>query len=912
MLKFKKKDTKDYEEEIDLLCYVDYEIQQRNVGAYLVRDRNKTAVVFGFTFEAANPLAGLGEISESITQWRDGIKGFPPASLMRIHQRSYKDLEDRREEQLIKAQQASNPSVKHLNYLQLKHEEKLTDKTHRLLYDNHCFVYYTIDNENHASDRLEIIKKSLQKPFVDFYKTLNQEKTEQTYEDLKNFLDHAYNSGFCIWEEKIKTGMGLPVFPMVHDEMRDYAFKEFNAQRSSDPAPYTIKVKEKNGQLFLEQVLNTRLSPKSELIQGVDGYPAVPEKNYQWFRLKNRYVAAIVLEKLLDGFDGDEHQYKFFWEVFHEIKDCEVVAEVSLANTALDEFKLQRNIDFTSMMAKKVENKGGHSVYAEEEKADSIDAQREIIRGAKIIDLSVVIFISRSTKRDLDIACQRAINLFPAGKVVRECDNPLALWRNKQPFNLRDLVNPFRRNKYLSSRMPLPVVGINDMDREGVEFLSRDGGMPIYFNPQKSYNAIFVAGARGGKTTTKAAFIIEQLSRGINERMLDYGNVDSSNSYTELADYLGDDGANINVVDTQYNLVEQPNFSGFNEERRINSNALHRNSTLTALKSILFSGKGDLELQDRSEKFLESCLNAFYDDPVIQKRFEECHRAGQGTTRWLDIPLLEDLTRLAKDYDLSKDGGEEFAREAKNKTIFELSSFMNTPIGRNFSAPSTIDRRAKFINFSLRGAGSDQHIALCATVAQMIVLNDALEKTRTNVTVDEGNILLEKEGLAANIKEMVVNGGKSGISVSFLVQDLQRIYESPYGQDIMSSMNLKYIGRIEKSAVKTIAHLLEQDPAVFAPNATRQFEPNAIAMCSYWLIVSKDQRIRATYHPPIELMALMGSWPWEREARKYYLKGPGSTGNKHKDLVSYAQLYEKARRSGNPIVIPQESYEQVA
>ena len=893
--------SRDYEDLIHLRGICQLNLRGRQVGAYLLSKRNRYALRFGFTFPGVHPMVVESSFFSTLKAWNEGLRGFPPNEIIRIHQRSISDSSEREAELEFRAEGCSeNAALAVLNYHQQRHTAELSEQGKRCLYQNHIFVSWSYQpGASAAQDWLENWLGQLAISFSEAYLTFKGEKTQEQQEMLKDLLTKGFDESFLHWEQQLNTRMGLKTVPMQGSALWEYAWREFNLTEGQQ-IPHLITATEIDGKIEIEEKIANKLCPASVLIRGENGRPSVPGENFHWLKVKGQYVAAVVLEEKLDGYADEEHQFKFFWLPFLEIPNCELVWEGKISNSTFDNINLQRTLKYQKSISQYSSSRGGHSIVADEEIKDSLAAQKKIFQGDRTVSVSVVFFLTGNTPRELDVACQRLTNLFPQGKLIRDTDIVPELWRNKQPFmDIKSrLVGSLRRHTYLSSDISLPVLTTKSFDSQGMEFITKDGGQPVYIDAQtQHHNELTIARTRKGKSTKLAEQIFTDLSYGVPSLMLDFGMASGRTTCSDLVDFLGPGGANVEVAHTNYNIIQTPNLLGLAPEIRKRQELTFLASLLSSLETLVLGDERGTRLAKRVRSVLDALITMFFQDPQNQARYEAAHRKGLGSAEWLEMPTLPDFRNFAANLDLPEIGGD-ISAEARDEIVMMLTNFIRSPFGQSFSRPSQLKFDAPFLNFSLRGARNEDEVTLIGTVAQTIAITRALEHVKSSVRVDEGSILLEKPSLVQNTAEMVVNGGKSGISVSILAQDIASIANCPAGSKLLTNTDIKMIGSIDESDVNDLSHYLKKPPELFYVNAKSDFDPDPINLCSHWLMLAEGTLLYLSHYPSPELMALVASNPQEQQARQRYF----DTYADPIEAISVFSLdYQNARLTGIPM-----------
>ncbi len=895
--------NQDYETNIHLRAICQLNLRNRQVGAYLLESNNNYSLRFGFTFQGIHPFIGHSKMSTTVKGWNEGVRGFLPGEIVRIHQRSYSDTQEREAELEERADACGeNPGLQVLNYYQQRHTRELSKKGKRCLYENHIFTSWGYKpGESADQDLIENLFGQMAVHLSRAYSTFKGEQALERQEILKEVFSRGFDESFVYWEEQLNSKLGLKVVPMQAASLWSYAWKQFN-QTEEEENPHLITATEvESGQIEIREEISSRLCPASVLIQGEEGLPSIPSEHFSWLKVKGQYVAAMVLEEKLDGYEDRRHQFELFWKPFKVVPDLEVVWSAEPSNLGMDNFNLKRTVNFQKKIDSYTKEKGGHSVDAEEEIKDSLEAQRNIYRGDYPVNIAVTFFLTRRTVGELNSACKRLARCFPQKKVIRETDISPELWRRKQPFVNRQLVDtPLRIHTYSSSKVSLPVLSTKTFEARGIELITKEGVKPIYIDTGRTHhNRLVVAQTRKGKSTKIGDEIVTDLSYGVPVIVLDHGMVDGSNTYSPIVNYLVDWGANIDVAHTDYNLIQAPDLSklSLSSEDKLKREEAFQTSILSSLETVILGEERETRFARRLRSVFDSLIVQFFQQPEIQARYKAAHRAGIGSKEWLEMPTLPALRDFAAEIDLEEIGGE-LSSEGRGEIVMMLSNFIRSPFGSSFSRPSKVKLDARFLNFSLRGARNKEETTILGTIAQTLATTRAMEYIKSSFYVDEGSILFKKPALVEKTVETVANGGKSGISVTILAQDIPSIANWTKGSELLTNTDIKMIGAIDESDIGKLAEYLDRPAEFFARNAQEDFEPDPINLCSHWLMLAEGTRLYVSHYPSPELMALIASNPPEQEARKRYFD---AYEDPIEALPVFAIDYQNAKRRGIPM-----------
>lgn len=881
-----------FESEIKLVCVCEFNLRDRNFAAYLLREGNKYCVNFGFITEGNHPFLTKKQMEANLANWSKGIKGFPSDEVLRIHMRSHADDSERWIELEQRADATALPQLQYLNYRQQKKTRELTEKGIRRKISIDLFATYTYHPGKEAGQ--DLIEQGLAW-VVNKYDALKGRRKVKQREIITNVLNQAFNEGFLLWEHQLNTRMGLACKPMSKEQMWSYARREFNVT-DDDKIPHLAVLREVDGQLVVEEIISSDLAPASVLIRGENGLPSTPQADDRWVYVKGQYVGAVVLDDRIEGYGDKEHQYSYWFEPFCQIENCEVVVELALANATMTRMKLQRLTRQQKSLVKEANERNNEDVLALMQSQGAASAQKKLIQGDRPVVYSCVFFLYRDSKQGASEACARLVNFLPQGKLIRETDVSWELWRNKEPFTWKRLLSESRRQTYFNDEIPLPLVCTEPLDSLGLELIARQGGMPIYLDFVKQHRGIMIiAKSRRGKSVLAADMIFTALSYGLPVIVLDYGDASGATTYSDLADYLGDAGANIDAADTSNNLLETPNLSRVPADKREKHFATFRSFIVTALETLIMGSERGTRLAKKVHALLNYAVACFFTAPDIDARYQAAHADGFGSEAWWKMPTLTDFLSFVRQLPLDELGGSETIGEAVNETIMQISTWMKSPVGKAISEPSVVRMDAQLLCFSLRGASDDDEATICALGAQSNAIRRALEHPKSKIVVDEGSVLFRKAGLVYSVGEMVANGAKSGISVALISQDIETIANSAAGPQFLANLDVKLVGAIEESAIDPLAHFLKKDPASFLPNTHKNFLPDNVLLCSNWLMIVESRMSQVRHFPCDDLLAIVANNPPERAARERFRK---MYNYQLAYLPPFAEVYVSSRRSG--------------
>lgn len=872
-LSSREKTAEYFEDELNSLCLCSFELEKRSVGGFLLEKNGRYRLNFGFESQGIHPFSDDEQILGTLDSWNQGLASIPPGEIIRIHQRSIpkNDLAVQIYEKLAHKSEISILQL--LAYSQQKNIQQRTSQGLRSQYQMPIFASYSYSpNKDNSQDAIEAAISNV----LNSYETLKGQKRHQHKELIKVLLYQSFYSGYLSWEQVLSQRAKLPIQSYTAEALWHYIWAEFNTT-PAPPIPHLLKVTGNKKSIQVEEIINEGRNFNSTLVAGDNGIPSVPKISEQWNRhikVRNEYVAAVVLENPLDGFKDDRHHFNFFWDTFSLLHNCEIVWEVQKANQQVEKFMMQRSVKSNKSSSKYSEKKGAINVNADYQILENVEAQYKLIQNNKVCILSVTFYIYRSTVSDLDLACQQLINFFPEGKLIREIDSVEQLWVQKLPVVMKNLVNPERRHKVLSDQISLPVICPRSLDNNpsGFELTTIKGNKPVHIDYQNQHRGTLTIAESGmGKSTLAADKVVHNLYHDIPSVILDYGNIDGTTTFTCLAESLGDQGANIEAAQTKNNLIQTPNLNELPQNLQKQNIITFRGFVLNALETIVLGNDRTSKRASRVRSLLKYLIPRFYEDPIISQRYESGHLEGLGSDAWLKMPTLHDFIQTTKNLELEQLGEKDIAQEAKGEILWGLTTFVSSPLGQKLSCPSEINVNAKLVCFSIRGANDEDEAVILGLSAQSIAIRHALRFPKCYVLIDEGNILFQNEGLAISNAEFVVNGRKGGIFCNVLLQSISTLAKCSVGELFADNLRVRLIGAIQSSAIPHLSNFLDEKPEIFYENTYHSFLPNNIELNSHWLLITGGTRYYVRHSPSPTLLGLVATTRAERKARDRYL-----------------------------------------
>ena len=510
-------------------------------------------------------------------------------------------------------------------------------------------------------------------------------------------------------------------------------------------------------------------------------------------------------------------------------------------------------------------------------------AARDLYSGNVPIRVSLCIVVSKSTKKELDIACRRIQSRFtlPASMEIEQ-DYTALTWLQCHPqlSYKRPLFSPYDRTRtYKATSIPafLPIVSVTSPDKKGLEYITEDESTPFYLDIVEEHaHVLFLAKTRGGKSAEFAKILLLAMCSDMPMVVVDYPKEDGDSTFGPITKLAGEHGAYLNIAEESNNFLEPPDLRGFDKDEQMRRFIEIKDYALDLLMIIMFgpnASQGDRE-QRTAKSILGNLLNLFYEDPEIKRRFADALDAPVGSEKWRNAPTLRDFTNLCKESVL-----EQLLETVSNEHVvlineirLRYTSFIETTVGRSLSNPTSIPAKAKLLVFAFKGISNNDDAAILMASAAAAAMRRTLSARRSILFMDEASILSKFDSLMEQMAKIAANGAKSGIRLMMALQTPASIEKSRFGDEILANMTTIFVGLIRASDAKNYSKILDIPPEVIAINAAENFKPNKAEMFSRWMIEHRGKRTFVrSYAPPLVLAAVANN-PDEESDKQHFLK----------------------------------------
>lgn len=888
-----------FEDHCDLMSLVRYDLDGQEMGAFLLEKKSlgisEYCFNFGFKIEVKNLLLPEGEAHRFLQCWEAGLRKLSAEQKIRIYFRSFSDdYEAQRELSKLSKADCSMES-KFFVEAERKHIRKLTETGNRQKKEILVFASYRIGS--FGNDARGLLEKSvgilakLSSRFGGAVDTTERDK-------LQRLLTEGYRSGLHPWISQL-SGMGLKPETLTPEEMWLEIAQRFN-HNPSKVIPHCLTLTDASGHIEIDEEINSSLSLLSKAMQGERGRPAHPQGGRGFAIVKDKLIAAMVLEEKPNTWISPEHMLLSVWEPFADIPDCEVVVEIEPGDRRKAYHLLGRTGKAGIRSAQSAAGKN-LSTKAIENIEEATDAQRRINSGVLPVYFSMTAFIHRNCKEELAKTCNDLSSHFLSGHLVRDTSIALDLWRRALPIVDDQLVPDGRRKQYLSDE----VAGLSPLacpyaaDDKGFEFITMSGKRPLHINIFDRTLGILIFGeTRSSKSVVAADLFTKAIARGSNVIVIDATRDDGASTYTELAKFYGSQGAYFDVGKEANNLFQPPDFS----KRSDLSDIVKEQRTesyyefLVKALTVMVMGEDTGAVAKRVRSLLLQTIVPFFKDPQIKGRYDKAFADGLASEAWMQMPTLIDFVAFFDKHDFKIPNESVLISEARVTILLELRGWLSSRIGKAISSPSTLDFDvAKFTVFALSGISDDTEAATLALSAQSLALRKALQLASCIVAIEEAPILLKYKGLAEIVGAFCSNGQKTGIKPVIISQTAEAITDSVIASQITNNLKVRLIGCITHSSIISFSKLLNYDPQTLAANSERSFFVNAQKVRSCWLVDIDSTLVQCYHYPNRELLTIVANNPPERAFRDRILR---AYKNKYEGVVRATEQYIPALQSG--------------
>lgn len=887
-----ERQLKPFEDNFALITFLDYDLRNRRVGAYLLKNKQEYRFVFGFQCAGLHPTLSDSEIRGIINRLENGLKDLPFNEYLTFHYRSFRSATDRLDYLKRLLMRAKSPLLQLIVLYEIVRAKELVERGIRKPKDLYLYVTYTISSEVEQSSSW--YEKALAQVFQSYEMvTGDKQIREQKFE---NFVKQGFLDGYLKWENFLLTQLGLTVRPLGVNELWELLWARLNRKACEVSLPQWVYV----GNDRVEEKIRSQLHPLTLLLAEQE-----PEADEEWVRVRGNYIGVMNLIEKPGGWSNCREQLRYLWSVIsrERVYDIEIFSELCRANDALVKDTMLRLMK-QSLTSQGLANEQNSIDVAAQIKAEqAVDAQAEIFSGSVPLWLGMTILVHRPTLSDLDEACRYLESCFlrPAW-VQRERFLAWKIWLQTIPVCWeRILVKPYmRRLLFLQNEVIglIPWILPITVDKEGIELITEEGGAPVWLNftptSEPKHMGIF-ATTRAGKSVLVSGLLSPAIVYGMPVIVIDFPKPDGTSTFTDYTNNIR--GAYFDISKEANNLFQIPDLSHHTPENVAIFFADFKSFLEAALMTMVF-GKNteglDIVLRNNVRAILALALDEFFQDYEILRRYDLAMYHGQGTEYWMEMPTLHDFLAFCDGKRLGltvRTAGVEQALEVIN---LRLRQWLVSRVGRAIASPTTFKADSSLIVFALRNIQDEEDAAVLALSALGSAMRAALSAPASIFFIDEAPILFEFASISNLIGRLCANGAKAGIRVILSAQDPKTVCESASGSKIIENLAVRLVGRIQPTAVASFEKYLYYPKEIVGRNATQSFFPNKTEIYSQWLLDYQGSYTYCRYYPGLLQLALVANNPDEQKLRDEVLQR--EQGNEVKAMISLTQAIEKKIR----------------
>jgi type IV secretory pathway VirB4 component len=431
---------------------------------------------------------------------------------------------------------------------------------------------------------------------------------------------------------------------------------------------------------------------------------------------------------------------------------------------------------------------------------------------------------------------------------------------------------------------------------QGIELLAHEGGTPVFIDLSKPKNLLLAGTTGSGKSVLFACILAYCLAQNMSAITLDLPNSDGTGTFGDFTPFFN--GIYFDISKESNNLMQPLDVSTItNQEEQNRRIQEHRNDvTLIITRLVLVTDRLEGFLVETIESLIPLGINAFYQDPEIQARFEAARREGLGSKAWNNTPTIADLKEFysTKHINLSKQDAN--TEQALNFIRLRLEFWLNSSLNQAIGKPSTFDidhSQGGLITFALTNLQSEKEAEILGLSAHLAARRQSLSSLNSVFFMDEASVLLGYPSLSTLTGRLCATARKSGCRIILAAQDVDSIAKSAAGAQILQNMPCRLIGRILPGAAKSYQKHLDIPEEIVSQNEA--FKTNTSQVYTRWLLDYQNTYTHCRHYPSYPMLALTAN---SREEQAMRDKFKAQYPNKFEWLTEFYRYYKKYIRQG--------------
>jgi|GEM_PF-156745 len=877
---------KPFEDALALVGFLEYDMRNRQVGAYLLKNNQQYRFVFAFECTGLHPTLSDAELRGIMNRLENGMKDMPFGESLTFHYSSFRTGDDRLDYLKFLLSKTKSKIIQLIIIYEIKRIKELVERGVRKPKSLFLYATYTVNSEAEKSNSW--YEKFLAYVFQS-YEVITGDKQirEQKFE---SFIKQGFLDGYLKWENFLVSTLGLSVRPIRCTELWELAWRRFNKGKCKTTLPQYIYV----GDTKVKEVIYSQVHPSTLLI--AESEPVADER---WVKVKGEYIGVLTMLEKPGGWENCRAQLRYLWSIIarERIYDVEVFSEITRANDNLVRESMRRLMKQSLTSQNIAAQESSIDVVAQMKAEEAVEAQAEMFSGAVPFWLGFTILVHRKNLEQLDEACRYLESCFLRPTwVQRERFLSWRIWLQTLPLTWEGiLTKPYMRRLLMLHHEVLgliPWIMPVTVDRVGLELITEEGGVPIWIDltpsSEPKHLGIF-ATTRAGKSLLVAGIFTPALTIGMPVHIFDFPKPDGTSTFTDYTNNLG--GAYFDISKESNNLFQIPDLS-YHKPEDIPIFFSDFVAFLEAALMTMVLGKGEgisPVLKNNVRAILTLALNEFFQDHEILERYDLALYHGQGSSYWQAIPTLHDFLAFCKAERLNIKLGTPGLDEALEVINLRLRQWLVSRVGRSIATPTTFKSDSKLIVFALRNIQNEEDAAVLALAGLGSAMRCALSSPASIFFIDEAPILFEFPAISDLIGRLCANGAKAGIRVIISAQDPKTVVESSSGSKICDNLAIRLVGRIQPTAVPSFQKYLNYPLEIISRNATKAFFPNKNEIYSQWLLDYQGSYTYCRYYPGLLQLALVANNPDEQKLRdQIFAKHP----DRLKAMVELAHALE--------------------
>jgi hypothetical protein len=902
---------------VNFACVFSLKLRDQEIGGYILHQGKQLQAIIPISIDPVDCEARGERLTAAVNSFEQGLRSLPSSegSSFTIEVKSYRNYADRKRELLSLFEKTKIQEIKYFLAAEIQRGQQISDAGIRKEKEIWGYIRINISKGSQPPEGL------LQNAIFSINQLLvsvtngaanqSQSLSESKLKDIFRAIDYSWSSE---WALALSSNFKFSYRTMDAEQAWTHLWSYYNPGKP--PAiPHLLTF---DGERVKEIIPRaTTLDATSVLLTTLPLLSDKPQKVV----INGTERASMFLYEAPDffsddapgfeGLEGKRAQFRWFWANLlsrENLCDISLIVQFMPADDADVNKTLNSVQKFSVKQTEEASKYRNYSAKYERTKTTTRAALDDYAAGARTFRVVCHVNLWRSAspsqtaEESLARDCSKIASFFPEPTVwQRELDFPSEDILQSFPTSIRPVGSfPVDKSKpLLSSQIPIPVAGTPRGDKKGFELIAKDG-TPVFidlFDLNAPKNLGTFARTRVGKSVLVSGILSIALASGIPIVALDYPKEDGTSTFTDYTNFMGENGAYYDIQEGFNNLFERPDLRGFSEKEKKKRLKSYRSFLLSAL-SIMIVDKDDTKNVRRGVRtVLVLALNAFFDDPDIDARYNAAVLEGLGSDAWANTPTLKDFMTFCSPEKLSLKKNSNLT-QAFETIENQIRYWLGTTVGQSISNPSSFRTDVQLLVFALTGLDDEMDAAILALSAYSAALRRSLSSPASIFFIDEAPILFEFDQISALIARLCANGNKAGIRVILSAQDPDTIAKSPSSSKILQNLTYILIGKIKSAAVNSFHEIMNYPKDVIALNASDSFTPVKDGMYSQWLFDNDGTYTWCRYYPSkVQLGAVANNKP-EADARTAVTK---CYPDKYAGLLAFADLLETSIKTGQSI-----------